>query len=170
MLKQVKLAIAATAALAALMGIGTVVSAQPGPGMGPGGPGGPCMGPDCPGMGPGKGMMMHHKKGAGHLMGPGARLDMMTAHLGLTPEQRYKILPILDEQAKEMKAVRADENLTRAQVRTRMLDIHKKYDGQIRPLLTPEQQKKSDEMKAKMMERCKARQDAKKQQPAQPQK
>jgi Spy/CpxP family protein refolding chaperone len=95
---------------------------------------------------------------------------MMTAHLGLTPEQRYKILPILDQQSKEMKAVRADESLTRAQLRAKMLDMHKKYDAQIRPLLTPEQQKKSDELKAKMMDRCKARQDAKKPQPAQPQK
>ncbi len=164
-MKQVKLAIAASAVLASLMGLGTIVSAQPGPGMGPG----PGMNPDCPGMKTGKGMM-HDKKGFGHHMGPGARLDMMTAHLGLTPEQRVKILPILDEQAKEMKAVRGDENLTRAQVRTKMQEIHTKYHERIKPILTPEQQKKADELRAKMKDYCMARQQAKQPQPAPPQK
>lgn len=147
-MRQVKMALATTAVLAALVGIGTGASAQPGGGMGSGGPG----------MGLGKGMM-DCRKGSGHRMGPGAQLDMMTVHLGLTAEQRYKILPILDEQFKEMKAVRADENLTRAQTRTKMLAIHDKSFERIRGILTPEQQKKADELKARMAEQCKFRQE-----------
>lgn len=145
-MRQVKLAIAATAALAGLMGFGTIASALPGDGMQPGGPG----------MGHGK--TMHCDKRGGHRMGPGARLDMMTAQLGLTPEQRYKILPILDDQFKEMKAVRADENLTRAQTRAKMQAIHDKCFDRIKGILTPEQQKKADEMKKQLNERCKLRQ------------
>lgn len=164
-MKKVKLAIAATAVLTALMGIGTGVSAQ----QGPMGDGGPCMGPGGPGMEHGRGMM-NCRKGFGRHMGPGARLDMMTAHLGLTPEQRYKILPILDQQFKEMKAVRSDDNLTRAQVRAKMLDIRKNCYEQIRTILTPEQQKKHDEMRAKMKEHWKSRHEGKLPQPSQPEK
>ncbi len=153
-MRQVKLAIAATVALAGLMGFGSMASAHQGNGMGPGGPG----------MGHDKGMMHCDKRG-GFRMGPGARLDMMTAHLGLTPEQRYKILPILDAQFKEMKAVRADENLTRAQTREKMQAIHAKCFDQIRGILTAEQQKKADEMRKQFAERCKFRQ-AKTGQPA----
>ncbi len=145
-MKQVKLAIAATVALAGLMGFGSIASALPGDGMGPGGPG----------TGHGKGM--HCDKRGGFRMGPGARLDMMTAHLGLTPEQRVKILPILDEQFKEMKAVRADENLTRAQSREKMLAIHNKYSERIKSVLTPEQRKKADELKKQFTEHRKLRQ------------
>lgn len=146
-MRQVKLAIAATVALAGLMGFGSMASALPGEGMGPGGPG----------MGHGKGMTHCDKRG-GLRMGPGARLDMMTARLGLTPEQRYKILPILDDQFKEMKAVRADENLTRAQTREKMQAIHTKYFDRIKGILTAEQQKKANEMKKQFAERSKFRQ------------
>jgi len=158
-MKRVKMAIATTAALAALVGIGSGASAQPTPGMGPGGPG----------MGQGKGMMDCGKRG-GHRMGPGARLDMMTVHLGLTQEQRYKILPILDEQFKEMKAVRADENLTRAQTRAKMQAIRDKSFERMKAILSPEQQKKAEELKVKMAERCKVRQGKTAQPPAGPQK
>lgn len=153
-MRQAKMAIATTAVLAALIGIGTGASAYPGGG---------------PGAEHGKGKV-ECRKGGGHRMGPGARLDMMTAHLGLTPEQRYKILPILDEEFKEMKAVRADENLTRAQTRTKMLAIHDKSFERIKGILTPEQQKKADELKTKLAEKHKFRQGKTAQPPAGPQK
>lgn len=162
-MRQVKMALATTAVLAALVGIGTGASAQPGGGMGSGGPG----------MGQGKGMT-DCKKGFGHRkghgMGPGAKLDKMTVHLGLTAEQRYKILPILDDQFKEMKAVRADDNLTRAQTRAKMLAIRDKSFERMKPILTPEQQKKADEMKTRMAEKCKFRQEKMGQQSPAPQK
>ena len=143
-MRQVKLAIAATVAMAGLLGMGTAVSAHQGEGMGPG-------------MGHGKGMMQCDKR-SGHRFGPGTRLDMMTVHLGLTQEQRYKILPILDDQFKEMKAVRADDNLTRAQMRAKMQAIHTKYFERIKGILTPEQQKKADELKARFVDHMKHRQ------------
>lgn len=162
-MRKVKMALASTAVLAALVGLGTGASAYPGDGMGQGGPG----------MKQGTGMM-DCKKGFGHRkghgMGPGAKLDKMTVHLGLTPEQRYKILPILDDQFKEMKAVRADENLTRAQTRAKMLAIRDNSFERMKPILTPEQQKKADEMKTKMAEKCKFRQEKMGQQSPAPQK
>jgi Zn-dependent oligopeptidase len=88
----------------------------------------------------------------------------------LTPEQRYKILPILDEQFKEMKAVRADDNLTRAQARAKMLAIRTKYFDRVTATLTPEQQKKADELKTRFAERCKFRQEKMTQQTPVPQK
>jgi len=158
-MRQVKMALATTAVLAALVGIGTGVSAHPGGGMGSGGPE----------MGKGKGMM-DCKKGFGHRMGPGAKLDKLTVHLGLTPEQRYKILPILDDQFKEMKTVRADENLTRAQTRAKMLAIRDKSFERMKAILTPEQLKKAEELKTKMAEQCKFRQEKMGQPPHAPQK
>ncbi|TLN04225.1 hypothetical protein FDZ71_12135 [bacterium] len=158
-MRHMKKTIATTAVLAALIGMGTGASAQPGSGMGPGGPG----------MWQGKGMMDCDKR-HGHRVGPGAKLDRMTVYLGLTPEQRHKILPILDDQFREMQAVRADDNLTRAQARTKMAAIRDKSFERMKGILTTEQQKKADELKAKMAERCKFRQEKMSQPAAGPQK
>ncbi len=73
--------------------------------------------------------------------------------LGLTQEQRLKILPILDEKFQERKAIWQDGNLTRDQRRAKMTALRDACHGKIATLLTPEQRVKADELRKNAMER-----------------
>jgi Spy/CpxP family protein refolding chaperone len=136
-----KLAIASAAVLALLAGTEYNSLAEQGPGMGPK-------------SGHGK----KHHKARGHWMGPGAQLDMMTAKLALSGEQRIKLLPILDDQSAKIKAIREDGSLTRDQSRAKMEEIRTACHAKISAILTPEQKTKADEMRDMAMKRGKARQ------------
>ena len=89
-----------------------------------------------------------HKGGKG--MDP---LKMLTEKLDLTPDQQAKIKPILEEQKKEMDAIRGDSSLEKDAKWAKGAEVMKTYQPKIRALLTPEQQKKYDELKEEMMRR-----------------
>ncbi|WP_298269048.1 hypothetical protein [Geobacter sp.] len=143
-MRKVKLAIATGAALAALAGMQQGAWAQTAPGGGPG------MGP---GMGPGKA----GRQGKMQMMDPAQRLQRMTTRLGLSEDQKAKILPILEDEAKELKALRDNTTLTRIQKRDKMREIRDRCHDRIKEVLTPEQQKKVDEMREKARERWERR-------------
>jgi Spy/CpxP family protein refolding chaperone len=77
----------------------------------------------------------------------GDSLKFLTEKLSLTPEQQAKIKPITDDQKKALDAVRADTSLERDARRIKAAEIIKAHMEQIKPLLTPEQLKKFEEMK-----------------------
>lgn len=79
------------------------------------------------------------------------QLKMLTEKLGLTEAQQTQLKPILDARKKEMDAVRADSSLERDAKMAKAAEIFKAYQPKIRALLTPEQQKKFDEMKEEFM-------------------
>ena len=139
-MRKVKLAIAAGAALAALAGMQEGAWAETAPG------GGPAMGPGKMG-----------RQGKMQMMDPAQRLQRMTTRLGLSEEQKAKILPILEDEAKELKALRDDTTLTRIQKRDKMREIRDRCHDRIKEVLTPEQQKKADEMREKARERWERR-------------
>jgi Spy/CpxP family protein refolding chaperone len=65
-------------------------------------------------------------------------LERMTEQLNLTPEQKAKVQPIIDQATPQIENIRREAmQKTKTVVDNAM--------GQIRPLLTPEQQKKLDE-------------------------
>jgi Spy/CpxP family protein refolding chaperone len=67
-------------------------------------------------------------------------MERMTETLNLTPEQRAKIQPIVDQARPQIIAIHQDA----------MQKTHAVMDNamsQIRPLLTPEQQKKADDLR-----------------------
>jgi periplasmic protein CpxP/Spy len=65
-------------------------------------------------------------------------LERTTEQLNLTPEQKAKVQPIIDQAAPQIENIRREAmQKTKALVDNAM--------AQIRPLLTPEQQKKLDE-------------------------
>jgi Spy/CpxP family protein refolding chaperone len=99
----------------------------------------------------GKTKMMHRGEGMGQ-PDPARHLQHLTTKLGLTSEQQEKIKPILDEEAAQLKAI-DNEKLTRAERRTRMQELHGATFEKIRPILTPEQQKKHDAMREQMKDR-----------------
>ena len=97
----------------------------------------------------GRPKMMHRGEGMGQ-PDPARHLRHLTTRLGLTAEQQEKIKPILDEEATQMKAIDG-EKLTRDERRTKVRELHNATFEKIKPMLTPEQQKKHDAMKARMM-------------------
>ena len=70
----------------------------------------------------------------------GSPLDRMTEELNLTPEQKVKVQPIMDQMKPQLENIHR-EAMEKAKA---VMDNAK---TQIRPLLTPEQQTKLDAMK-----------------------
>lgn len=103
----------------------------------------------------GRPKMMHRGAGMGQ-PDPARHLQRLTATLGLTTEQQDKIKPILEEEATQLKAIDG-EKLTGPERRTRMQELHGTTFEKIRPILTPEQQKKHDAMRERMKDRNKDR-------------
>ena len=86
-------------------------------------------------------------------MSPDAQLARLTKELNLTQEQQDKIKPILEDQQKQMEALRNDSSVQGPDRRSKMMDIRKDHTDQIRNVLTSDQQTKFDEMQKRMMER-----------------
>jgi periplasmic protein CpxP/Spy len=72
--------------------------------------------------------------------GRGNSIEKMTDQLNLTPEQKAKAQPIIDQARPQI------ENIHREAMQ-KMKAVMDNAMAQIRPLLTPEQQKKLDEVK-----------------------
>lgn len=91
------------------------------------------------------------KDGPGRGGPRGDRFKMFAEKLGLTEEQQTKVKPIFAEEVKALKALWDDQSLDRAVRREKAAEIMKKTMEQIKPMLTPEQLKKLDEMKDEFM-------------------
>jgi protein CpxP len=87
--------------------------------------------------------------GHGHHFDPEKRTEMLTKHLKLTSDQQPKVLEILKSEQSQMQGLRADSSLSREDRRSKMMDIHKTSNDQIRALLDSNQQKKWDEMQSR---------------------
>jgi periplasmic protein CpxP/Spy len=86
---------------------------------------------------------------SGHRRGhfdPQERTDMLTKQLNLTSDQQPKVLEILKSQQSQMESLRSDSSLSQDDRRSKMMDIRKSSDDQIRALLDAKQQKKFDQM------------------------
>ena len=80
---------------------------------------------------------------------PAKRTEMLTKQLNLTSDQQAKVLDILKSQQSQMESLRSDTSLSQEDRRSKMMEIHKTSDDQIRGLLDANQQKKWDEMQSK---------------------
>jgi periplasmic protein CpxP/Spy len=93
---------------------------------------------------------MGHEGGNGHRhFDPEKRTEMLTKQLKLTSDQQPKVLDILKSEQSQMQSLRSDNSTAQDDRRSKMMDIHKTSDDQIRALLTADQQKKFDAMQAK---------------------
>ncbi|MBI5655593.1 MAG: hypothetical protein GJT30_14580 [Geobacter sp.] len=81
------------------------------------------------------------------------RLGHLTRRLGLTPEQRAEIKPILEAEAVQLRAIRADGGLTRDERRQKIQAQHDATYDKIHTFLTPEQQQKHDALRDEFRER-----------------
>jgi periplasmic protein CpxP/Spy len=87
--------------------------------------------------------------GYGHRhMDPEKRTEMLTKQLKLTSDQQPKVLDILKSEQSQMESLRSDSSVSQDDRRSKMMEIHKSSNDQIRALLDSNQQKKFDEMQS----------------------
>ncbi len=79
---------------------------------------------------------------------PARRADMLTKHLQLNSDQQTKVLDILKSAQSQMENLRNDTSTPREEKHSKMMEIRKSTDEQIRGILDSTQQKKWDQMQA----------------------
>ncbi len=80
-------------------------------------------------------------------------MEHMAKELGLSADQEAKWKAIGQEERAAIEPVFADKSLSRDEKRAKMKEINATYADQRRAILTPEQQTKFDDLRAKMKER-----------------
>lgn len=92
-------------------------------------------------------------QGNGHMRhgppDPARRTQELTRQLNLTSDQQTKVQAALESERSQMDSVRQDSSLSPQDRRTKMMDMHKSTDAQIRAILDTTQQTKWDEIQAK---------------------
>jgi periplasmic protein CpxP/Spy len=73
-------------------------------------------------------------------------LRRLTAALGLNPDQREKLRPLITDEGEQLSAVRLNEQMTPDQKKAKLQEIRESFSGQIAAVLTPEQQEKWKKM------------------------
>jgi protein CpxP len=93
------------------------------------------------------------ERGPGGPGGPGAMWERAAKELGLTADQEAKWKEIGEQERAAAKPIFDDTSLSRENRRAKLMEANKPFGEQRRAVLTPEQQAKFDEMRAKMRER-----------------
>jgi len=78
-----------------------------------------------------------------------AKLEQIAQYLSLTPQQKDKILPILDDEGRKVRAIKDDPSLSKMQRAQRIKAIHQQNDPQMKAILSPEQYQKLQAMRHK---------------------
>ena len=81
------------------------------------------------------------------------QVEMLTKRLNLTPDQVTQVKAIDADTMNQMKTLREDTTTSKADKRSRMMEIHQASQDKIRNVLTDEQKTKYDAMQAKMQAR-----------------
>ena len=82
-----------------------------------------------------------------HHLDPAKRTEMLTKQLKLTSDQQPKVLEILNSEQSQMESLRSDSS--QDDRRSKMMDLRKASNDQIRALLDSKQQKKWDEIQSR---------------------
>lgn len=76
--------------------------------------------------------------------------------LELSDAQKEQLKPIMEEQRRQLRAVRNDSTMSVQTKQKRMEAIRQQTAAKVRPILTPAQQTKYDEMRAQRQNRMNA--------------
>lgn len=82
-------------------------------------------------------------------MDPAKRAAMLGKQLNLSSDQQSKVQDILTSEQSQTESLRSDSSVSPEDRHSKMMDIHKASNDQIRALLDPDQQKKWDEMQSR---------------------
>jgi len=96
-----------------------------------------------PSQGQSMGPMGHHRG----MPSVDDQVKHLTKKLDLTDDQQTKLKPILEDQHKQMEQIHNDSSLSRDDRFSKMQQVWQTTDTQIKALLTPDQQKKFDQMR-----------------------
>jgi Spy/CpxP family protein refolding chaperone len=88
-----------------------------------------------------------------NLSEPDSRLKLLNRNLNLSKEQQEKIKPILEEEYKQLEALRGNDTLNRDDRNTKLQALVQASSDKIKPLLTAEQQAKYEQIKQTIRER-----------------
>ena len=78
-----------------------------------------------------------------------AKLEEIARYLNLAPEQKDKVLSILDAEVPKVRAVKDDHSLSKTQRAQKVKAIHQQNDPQLKTILSPEQYQKLQAMRHK---------------------
>lgn len=76
------------------------------------------------------------------------KLQKMSAALQLTPAQKKQVMPILMEEAPQIKALKADTSMPPLQKAMKMRQISETTDTKMKPILNPQQWQTWESMRA----------------------
>jgi hypothetical protein len=71
-----------------------------------------------------------------------SKVEAIAQQLGLTPQQKIKILPILRDEGPKVQAIKNDNSLSKIQKVQQIRAIHQQTDPQMKAILSPEQYQK----------------------------
>jgi Spy/CpxP family protein refolding chaperone len=100
-----------------------------------------------------------HERGerGGKRMDPQKRVQRLTKELKLNSDQQSKVRDILQDQQKQFENLRGDTSTSQQDRRSKMMELRKSTDDQVRAVLNPDQQKKFDKMQEKREQRMAGR-------------
>ena len=67
------------------------------------------------------------------------KLNMVVKQLNLSPEQKIKLMPILEDEAPKVEAIKANASLTNLQKMERLRALHEQTNPQVQTILSPQQ-------------------------------
>ena len=67
------------------------------------------------------------------------KLNMVVKQLNLSPEQKIKLMPILEDEAPKVEAIKANASLTNLQKMEQLGALHEQTNPQVQALLSPQQ-------------------------------
>jgi hypothetical protein len=73
--------------------------------------------------------------------------------LGLTEQQRQQVVPILEQELKQLEAVKKDGSLSAVRKVERLREIGNSFDERLKPLINPEQQQKFQALREQLRRR-----------------
>ena len=87
--------------------------------------------------------------------GQGAqKIEHLAKELKLTPQQKAQLMPILEAEAPQLKAIKANTSLSRSERLEQLKAVHDQTDPQVKSILTPEQYQKLQETRQKEVEQA----------------
>ncbi len=90
---------------------------------------------------------------AAHRFNPRHRVEMLTQKLGLTADQQKELLPVIEDQRAQVRAIFKDSSLSQQDRRAKIGAVRQAGNAKIEALLTPDQKQTWEQMRQQMRAR-----------------